>query len=252
MTCVDCHDPHAPDNRARMDALDGPSGNRVCIRCHTKYDNVIALEAHAHHRAGGAGAVCMNCHMPRKNMSLDTRLTRYHRVGSPTDRARVEGDRPLECALCHRDQSVGSLVEKMEEWWHKSYDRPALVALYGTLEARPLLVALERGRAHEQAAALGVFRQWAAEGAAGQAAVRPLAPSLAAQLTHPYPLLRYYAARALEAALGEPSPVELHQDNDRIRAAAAAWLGRHGQSWRSDGGPRPDGGDGGTSGNNDD
>src|SRR5262249_30016869 len=132
MSCVDCHDPHAPDNRARMDALEGTAGNRICIRCHAKYDNVIALEAHPHQRADGAGGACLSCHMPRKNMSLDTRLTRYHRIGSPTDRARVEGDRPLECALCHADRSVGELVETMERWWGKRYDRAALRALYGS------------------------------------------------------------------------------------------------------------------------
>jgi predicted CXXCH cytochrome family protein len=198
MTCVDCHDPHAPDNRAHMDALEGAAGNRVCIRCHTKYDKIIALEAHTHHKADGPGGVCMNCHMPRKNMSLDTRLTRYHRIGSPTDRARVESDRPLECALCHTDETVGSLVDRMEQWWHKRYDRRNLVSLYGSLEARPLVVALTRGRAHEQATALGVFRERATANRA-----RDLAPLVADQLTHPYPIVRYYAVRALEALIGD-------------------------------------------------
>jgi predicted CXXCH cytochrome family protein len=228
MSCVDCHDPHAPDNRARMDALEGAAGNRVCLRCHTKYDNVIALEAHSHHRAGGAGAVCMACHMPRKNMSLDTRLTRYHRIGSPTDAARVERDRPLECALCHPDRTVAFLVEKMESWWHKSYDRGALARLYGNLAARPLVEALVSGRAHEQATAMGALREWAAAGEPGRSEVRALAPLLSVQLTHPYPILRYYAWRALEAALGEAPPVELHQENPRIRAEADAWLARFG------------------------
>jgi hypothetical protein len=140
----------------------------------------------------------------------------------------VEGDRPLECALCHDDQTVGALVEKMEAWWHKRYDRAALLRLYGSLDAKPLLVALGDGRPHEQATALGVLRQIAAGDAAGQARARAVAPLIAAQLTHPYPMLRYYAERALEAALGEQSPVELHQDNARIRAQASAWLGRHG------------------------
>jgi predicted CXXCH cytochrome family protein len=226
MTCVDCHDPHAPDNRARMDALEGAASNRVCIRCHTKCDNVIAVEAHSHHKAGGAGAVCMSCHMPRKNMSLDTRLTRYHRIGSPTDRAKVEGDRPLECALCHQDKTVAALVEQMESWWQKRYDRAALVRLYGSLEAKPLVETLIGGRAHEQATAMGALREWALSG--GRSQVRALAPLVAVQLTHPYPILRYYAFRALEAALGEAPPVELHQDNQRIRDQADAWLLRFG------------------------
>jgi hypothetical protein len=199
-----------------MDALDGAAGNRVCTGCHTKYDNVIALEAHAHHRADGAGGVCMNCHMPKKNMSLDTRLTRYHRIGSPDDPAHVERDRPLECSLCHADQSVGALVERMEAWWGRRYDRTALVNLYGSLAANPLEVALAVGKAHEQAVAIVVL---------GQARARAAVPQLAAQLTHPLPIVRYYAVRALEQVLGTRSPIDLEQPNERIRADAARWLG---------------------------
>jgi predicted CXXCH cytochrome family protein len=219
MSCADCHDPHVPDNRARMDSLEGAPGNRVCVRCHTKYDNVIAVEAHSHHKADGAGGVCMNCHMPKKNMSLDSRLTRYHRIGSPTDRARVEGDRPLECALCHGQKTVAQLVEQMEAWWQKRYDRAALVRLYGSLETRPLTQALIGGKAHEQATALGALTT--------QTDVS-LAPLVAVQLTHPYPILRYYAAKALEALVGESMPIDLHQENQRIRDQAGAWLARHG------------------------
>src|SRR6185436_8762272 len=29
MSCVDCHDPHAPDNAARMAALEGEAGDAV-------------------------------------------------------------------------------------------------------------------------------------------------------------------------------------------------------------------------------
>ena len=68
-------------------------------------------------------APASSCHMPRKNMGLGYALTRYHRIGSPTDAARVERDRPLECALCHADRSVASLVGDMERLWGKRYDR---------------------------------------------------------------------------------------------------------------------------------
>jgi predicted CXXCH cytochrome family protein len=227
MTCVDCHDPHAPDNRARMDALEGPAGNRVCIKCHTKYDNVIALEAHSHHKASGAAGACMSCHMPKKNMSLDSRLSRYHRIGSPTDRARVEGDRPLECALCHPDRTVATLIDQMERWWQKRYDRAALEKLYGSLEARPLVQALVGGHAHEQATALGALRELALAGADGRSFARAQATLIAAQLTHPYPILRYYALRALEAAFGELPPIDVHQENEQIRREAVEWLARH-------------------------
>lgn len=88
-----------------------------------------------------------------KNMTLDTRLGRYHRIGSPTEAAKVEGDRPLECALCHGRESVGNLVDTMESWWGHRYDRAKLTALYGDLDQASLLATLRYGKPHEKAVA---------------------------------------------------------------------------------------------------
>src|SRR5262249_36661310 len=109
LSCTGCHDPHgedAPDTLARMAT---PAGNVRCVSGHTRYRDPGALAAHAHHDPSGPGGACIACHMPKKNMGLGYALTRYHRIGSPTDRERVELDRPIECALCHTDKSVGEL-----------------------------------------------------------------------------------------------------------------------------------------------
>ncbi len=45
----------------------------------------------------------------------------------------------------------------MERWWGRRYDRAALAALYGSLDARPLEATLARGKAHEQAVALATL-----------------------------------------------------------------------------------------------
>ena len=45
----------------------------------------------------------------------------------------------------------------MERWWGRAYDRGALRELYGSLDARPLEATLARGKAHEQATALGAL-----------------------------------------------------------------------------------------------
>ncbi len=219
LSCVACHDPHAPDNARRMQELDGDKGDDVCLSCHKTYAGPDAVRAHTHHAPGGAGARCMSCHMPRKNMSLENRLTRYHRIGSPTDAARVERDRPLECALCHADKTVGELVQTMESWWRKSYDRAALRGLYGELGANPLLATVERGKPHEQAAAMAAL---------GEHRVREAAPALAAQLTHDYPIVRFYARSALAAALGREVDVDVQADAATIRAAAARLLAEGG------------------------
>jgi hypothetical protein len=147
--------------------------------------------------------------MPRKNMGLGYALTRYHRIGSPDEPARVERDRPLECALCHVDKTVADLVSTMERWWGKSYDRGALAGLYGDLAARPLEATLTRGKAHEQAVALATL---------GAAGVKRALPGVARQVTNPFPLVRYYAARALEA-LGGRCAIDLDRTTADIAAA---------------------------------
>ena len=211
MSCVTCHDPHGEDRRDALARLATPAGNGTCTRCHTTLAVPEALRAHAHHDPAQAGGSCVACHMPRKNMGLGYALTRYHRIGSPTDPARVLGDRPLECALCHVDKTVGTLVTTMERWWGKAYDRGRLAELYGALDALPLLATLERGKAHEQAVAIATL---------GEAGVSAGLAPVARQLTNPFPLVRYYARRAVEQLRGAPCDVDLDRPTPEIELAA--------------------------------
>ena len=191
MSCVDCHRPHAP-------ASDIPPSdqNATCTRCHRELGAPARLRAHAHHDPDGPAGLCVACHMPRKNMGLDGRLTRYHRVGSPTDPARVLGDRPLECALCHADRSVAELVDAMEAWWPVRYPRQRLVELYGTLDANVLRATIEHGKAHEKVVAMAVL---------GEAGARDAAPLIARELRSEFPLVREWAQSALTRACRGPA-----------------------------------------------
>ncbi|HEU4734562.1 MAG TPA: cytochrome c3 family protein [Kofleriaceae bacterium] len=216
MACTTCHDPHTTDPPARLAALATPAGNTTCTACHAAYAGAQAEARHTHHAAGSAGTSCVACHMPKKNMGLDYALIRYHRIGSPSDPRRVERDRPIECALCHADRSVEDLVTTIEAWWGKRYDRAALRALYGDdLSVNALRATLERGKPHEQAVAIAVL---------GQARDRSALPLLAAQLSHDYPLVRYYAQRALETVTGAPVPIDVGAPASEVRRAAEAWL----------------------------
>jgi predicted CXXCH cytochrome family protein len=212
MACTACHDPHGADTEEKLRALATPSGNGVCTGCHTELADRGRLAAHSHHDPAGAGGSCIACHMPRKNMGLAGTLTRYHRIGSPTDPERVLGDRPLECALCHADRSVGSLADAMERWWPVRYPRQRLVELYGSLDANVIRATLERGKAHEQAVAIGTL---------GERRDRTAAPLIARQLLGEYPLVREWAKRALTSILGH-CDVDLAASDEAIARAAAS------------------------------
>ena len=216
MACTTCHDPHTTDPPARLAALATPAGNAICTTCHAAYAGAQAEAQHTHHAPGSAGTACVACHMPKKNMGLDYALIRYHRIGAPTEPRRVLGDRPIECALCHADRSVEDLVSTMEKWWNQRYDRAALRALYGDdLTVNALRATLARGKPHEQAVAIAVL---------GQSGDRSAVPAIAAELGHDYPLVRYFAQRALETLTGAPVAIDVGAPAAEVRRAAADWL----------------------------
>ena len=149
-------------------------------------------------------------------MGLDYVLNRYHRIGSPTDPRRVERDRPLECALCHADKSVEDLVTTMEAWWGKHYDRDALRKLYGDdLQVNVMRATLQLGKPHEQAVAIATF---------GDLKMRDAIPALVPMLAHEYPLVRYFAQRALQQITGDPVAIDVGAPAARVTREAAAWL----------------------------
>ena len=216
MACTTCHDPHTTDPPDKLRAMGTPDGNHLCTACHSAYATDVAVERHTHHKLGGAGTACIACHMARKNMGLDYALERYHRIGSPTDPRRVERDRPLECALCHADKSVDTLVSTMETWWGKHYDRAALRTLYGDdLSVNAMRATLTLGKAHEQAVAIGVY---------GEARDRAAIPALVPMLWHEYPLVRYYAQRALQTITGDPVAIDVGAAAADVKRAADAWV----------------------------
>ena len=210
LACTACHDPHALDRPEALARLETPAGNAVCLGCHRSLASAEGLAEHTHHKVDGAGSACVACHMPRKNMALDYRLTRYHRIGSPTDRERVEGDRPLECALCHADKSVASLLGDMERFWGKKYDRHRLRELYGDLDANVLLATLARGRTHEQVVAAMTL--------AGQHDTAAI-PGVAGLFASRYPLARRFADKALASLLDKPCDINVDEPLEQIRAA---------------------------------
>lgn len=222
MSCTSCHDPHTRGSEASLAALATPAGNAICTNCHGELTQPAALRAHSAHDPAGAGGSCVGCHMPRKNLALDSRLTRYHRIGSPTDEARVLRDRPLECALCHADRTVESLVADMERIWNKRYDRQALRELYGSLDSPVLAATLQRGKPHEQAVAAAVLGESHPGGEAGRGAEATVS-LLVPELTNEIPLVRWYVLRAVERVVGTPVPVDVGAPRADVERQVEAW-----------------------------
>jgi hypothetical protein len=54
----------------------------------------------------------------------------------------------------------------------------------------------------------------------GHKRVRAALPSIARRITHPIPLVRYYAKRAVDAILGAPCDVDLDRTTPEIAVAA--------------------------------
>ncbi len=89
--CTDCHNPHTTKVKF--------SDNTLCTSCHTheaKYDT----PAHHRHKAGSAGASCVECHMP-ETPYMDVDLRRDHSLRIPRPDLSVQLGTPNACTGCH-------------------------------------------------------------------------------------------------------------------------------------------------------
>jgi predicted CXXCH cytochrome family protein len=209
LSCTTCHDPHGADSAERLALLQTPAGNGVCTTCHDQFQTPQALHAHTHHDPRQAGGSCVACHMPLKNMGLGIALTRYHRIGSPTDKLRVTGDRPLECALCHADKTVGQVADDLFQLWGQRVDLSALNTLYGGLDRNVLIATVALGKPHEKVPAMVAL---------GEHNIKAAITVVARQVLNPYPLVRPYALKALTKLTDQPCEVDLNRSDAAISA----------------------------------
>ena len=204
VTCSHCHEPHGLTLRAK--------GNALCTRCHDA--GTFDTETHHFHRAGTAGARCVECHAPpQRYMVIDARHDHSFRVPRP-DLSLTLGS-PNACTLCHEGRSPEWAGTAMDRWYGPGWRaRPHYGPLFATglregVRAVPALLALAQDGAWP-----AVVRASAA--ALAQPHARPVhAPAVRTLLRDPDPSVRIAALGFLEMldpALRAPEAAPLLAD----------------------------------------
>ena len=195
--CSDCHEPHGLKTRA--------PGNALCTTCHRPdpparftmpRPKVYDAPAHHFHKADGAGAQCVGCHMPQRvYMQVDPRRDHVFRVPRPDLTVKI--GTPNACTGCHADRTPAWAAATIARWYPNGrqstpdYGEIFAAAWAGRREAARPLAALATDRAAPafvRASALDSLRRYGREGAS---------PALGS-VGDPDPMVRFAAAVALE------------------------------------------------------
>jgi Tfp pilus assembly protein PilF len=106
MHCVTCHTSSGRDRFKN-------NPNDACMKCHTEQYKDVA--AHSGHKTGSAGAVCINCHMPKTEFGKMVRSD--HSFRPPMPEATIRFGSPNACNICHSDKTpqwANEVVKKRE------------------------------------------------------------------------------------------------------------------------------------------
>ena len=213
-TCTTCHDPHG--NGAAAHALKAsPRSPDLCATCHAEI--VAAGEAHTHHRAGGPGSACVDCHMPPIVKALGTRLA-SHAIDVPLPVNAADFGSPDACSQCHADRGLAWTVSSWQRLWGSPEDsrrRRLAKALAGEPTGLRALL--------QDSAESDLLRADAAH-ALTRAESRGAAPALVAALaSDPSLLVRRHAADLLGSLGADPEAemsVQIRQQEELARTGA--------------------------------
>jgi predicted CXXCH cytochrome family protein len=120
VTCFSCHDVHGTPNNAQL----RKPVNEMCLTCHgpdsRNGPRTGTIEEHTHHKDGTPGSQCVDCHMPKIEMTIANVNVRAHTFGiitpATTDKYKV----PNPCAACHADKTTAWATEAMRRWPERS------------------------------------------------------------------------------------------------------------------------------------
>ena len=125
MSCLSCHEMHQhngdtrpPNDWAAGQLKPGMDGNRACVQCHGRFDDVEVIARHTHHQADSSGSKCYNCHMPHTTYGL-LKAARSHQISSPNVAQSLQAGRPNACNQCHLDQTLAWTAENLASWYNQ-------------------------------------------------------------------------------------------------------------------------------------
>jgi cytochrome c552 len=221
--CIDCHNPHEPGPRVGA-APDRPVQIEACVRCHDKYKEADAAQAHTGH-APGSGVTCLDCHMPKIVNGLAS-VVRTHQISSPTDRRMLAAGAPNACNLCHLDRPLTWTLAALDrQWGVKITPEESWKAAYGgSLDAPTGIAGLHH--AHP------IVRRVTADAFARSPLGKAELPELISILNDPIATNRTFGLAAIERILGRTLTEEEYSlmaplsVRKRQAATLAAQIGR--------------------------
>lgn len=191
--CTSCHSLHRGNRDGQIDP--DKLGNQMCLQCHGEIG-----EEHSRHSTMSAGALCVNCHMPKTSYALLQGLA-SHRIISPS--ARFQSP-PNACALCHVDKKKSWFLEELARFGVKNHARSEDEDLQ---DISPAVRGALTGNAAERAIYAFALGSTETLNASGSSVSRRILPILARD---PYAAVRLIAERSLSKL--EPAPL-LHQES---------------------------------------
>ena len=186
LSCLTCHSMHRFEDRDDQLALSMRT-DAACLKCHETF--AANVSAHTHHDPDSAGSRCYNCHMPHTSFGI-FKAIRSHRIDSPTSAMTLKHGRPNACILCHTDQTMPRIDQKLVDW----YGHEPAVTSELAAEISPAIAFLVSGDAIQRAVLAWNFGRKETREASGEDWQLPI---LAELLNDPYPVVRAVAGQTI-------------------------------------------------------
>lgn len=191
LSCLNCHTMHGGDPQGQITAENRT--DKPCIECHQQYADKAALGAHTRHAPDSSGSRCYNCHMPRVVYGIMT-FHPTHDITVPDPQLTAAQGVPNACNQCHLDKSVNWSIAEAQRMWPARFAQAQLStdAQFDLAEGPRALFAGD-----------ALTRSLAADAMSGGGPFKPdplwAAPFLVEAFADKYPIVRFFAARGLNA-----------------------------------------------------